>query len=97
VPRLAPPARAGWLRLPLLVPRPAGEVVTRRTRRLGIERAYPLALADLPGFAARVRNRADALPGARELARRLVTVPTHSRLTPGDVRALERWIAEATA
>jgi perosamine synthetase len=89
---------AGFLRLPFL----AGAEWNRRlespaARRLGIARGYPRALADLPGFADRARPSAEELPGARLLAARLFTLPTHGALQERDLRALGAWFAEQSA
>ena len=53
---------------------------------------YPLSLADLPGFAGRVFNAADPFPGARRLAARLGTLPTHSLVEPADLTDIRRWL-----
>jgi hypothetical protein len=66
-------------------------------RRLGIMPGYPRSLGDLPGFGERVRARERPMAGARRLAASLVTLPTHSLLREGDLRALESWIAGADA
>ncbi|HXH63068.1 MAG TPA: DegT/DnrJ/EryC1/StrS family aminotransferase, partial [Gemmatimonadales bacterium] len=74
-------ARPGYLRLPVLAAstgrRLAGEM---RARRLGVMPGYPTTLADLSRFGARCLNRDAEFPGSRELAERLCTFPTHSRL-----------------
>ncbi len=90
VPAVMEGARAGWLRLPLVARRPRD---VRRAARLGVMPGYPKALADLEGFTRRIVNRDDAFEGARALARRLVTVPTHGLLEERDLVALERWLA----
>ena len=92
-PAVAAGAAPGWLRLPLLASRAAREAAaTRRARRLGIVPSYPLCLADLPGFGARCRNAGAAFPGARTLAARLVTLPTHELLSEGDIERLVAWM-----
>jgi dTDP-4-amino-4,6-dideoxygalactose transaminase len=90
----APPAgsRPGWLRLPLRLggladPAPADRLV----RSLGIYPGYPLSLADLAGFAPRLVAPKEPVPGARELARRLVTLPTHGAVTQRDLERLRAW------
>lgn len=88
-----PHARPGYLRLPTLVPPDVRGTVA--AQRLGVFPSYPRALCDLPGFAARCVNRHDAFPGARLLASRLCTLPTHSRLGDRDLARLERWIVAA--
>lgn len=84
---------ASWLRFPIV----ATESLRARAdvpeaRKLGIAPGYPQLLVDLPGFPARVRNRTDNFPGARLLATRLITLPTHSLMTQRDLQALVRWL-----
>jgi perosamine synthetase len=87
-------SEAGYLRFPLLLPDDAADAVrTGANRSLGIWPSYPRSLADLPGFGERRLNPRAEFPGARELARRLVTLPVHSQLGPDDLAALEQWIA----
>jgi dTDP-4-amino-4,6-dideoxygalactose transaminase len=88
-PRIADDASAGFLRLPVLPP-PGADAAAARL--LGAARGYPLALCDLPGFGERCINPHDPFPGARLLAERLVTLPTHSLLEARDLEALEEWI-----
>jgi len=89
----SPGARPGYLRLPVIAS--AG---TRRAladhdaRRLGVMRGYPQALCDVERIRTRCVNRASAFPGSRLLAARVCTLPTHSRLSTGDLVRLERWI-----
>ncbi len=68
---------AGWLRYPVILPGRAVEGVGPRHRAAGVMPGYPRALADLEGFGVRRLNPEEALEGARMLADRLVTFPTH--------------------
>ena len=86
-----PGALPGYLRLPALAP-PQAHAALSAAASLGVCPSYPQALCDLPGFTARCLNRRDAFPGARLLASRLITLPTHSRLDGRDLARLERWI-----
>ena len=81
----------GFLRLPVLC-REEARAALPSVARFGIAPGYPAALCDLPGFGGRVVNRKSDFPGARELAARLVTLPTHSRLGERDLAFLERWL-----
>jgi len=84
---------AGYLRLPFVAgdaARAAG--ASSGARALGIMPGYPQALCDLPGFAARVVNRRDPFAGARTLAERLVTLPTHGLLSDADLDRLAAWL-----
>jgi perosamine synthetase len=86
-------ARPGYLRLPVLA-----EAQVRRSaiepaaRRLGIMPGYPRALCDLEPFRPRCMNRDAVFAGARLLAERLCTLPTHGRLAVSDLTRLEQWI-----
>ncbi len=88
----------GYLRLPVrgavMGPRLVHDPIARG---LGIMPGYPGTLADLPGFAARIRNSGVSLPGARELAARLGTMPTHGLLDDRDLARLQDWLVAARA
>ena len=43
----------------------------------------------------RPRNRTDSFPGARCLAARLFTLPTHGQVTATDIRRLDSWLYRA--
>ncbi len=76
---IVPPAdwEAGWLRFPIVLQRTAAEQLSSYHVDAGVMRSYPKALADLEGFGMRRLNTAEEFPGARRLAERLVTLPTH--------------------
>jgi dTDP-4-amino-4,6-dideoxygalactose transaminase len=84
----------GYLRLPVLLPTAeAAESFADAHRRLGVERSYPTALPDLPAL-----GRAPGsghFPGARALAARLVTLPTHSFLREGELERLSELVRAA--
>lgn len=93
---IGPPPRGepGYLRLPLLAAeRAVTTLASARARRLGVMPGYPMALADLAGFSERCRNRSADFTGARTLAERLFTVPTHSRLSARDFACLETLLS----
>jgi len=88
----------GYLRLPVIGPAIGPRLAQdAAARALGIMPGYPGTLADLPGFADRVRNAGVSLPGARELATRLGTMPTHGLLGPEDLQRLQEWLVAAGA
>lgn len=88
----------GWLRLPVVLPREQSAALSKGSARaLGIYPGYPLALAELPGFGARLTERNTPTPGARELARRLVTLPTHGGLRDADLERLVAWCGRQIA
>lgn len=80
-----PPANStpGYLRLPILVRGgAAGLPDAQRAAQLGIMGGYPSTLGSLNAIRRRLDVRACRhWPGAEELARDLVTVPTHSLVT----------------
>lgn len=88
VPRVRPGAVAGFLRLPLRLSRGiAGFPAPASALRLGIAPSYPAVLADLPPVRAQL-GTAGRWPGAAELARTLVTAPTHSLISATDRSAI---------
>jgi dTDP-4-amino-4,6-dideoxygalactose transaminase len=90
-PRVAPGARAGFLRFPML--RTLEMPLERAERRLGIGAPYPKALIDLSMISSRLpKGYAEPLTGARDLVARLVTLPTHSLLAQRDRDAVSRWL-----
>lgn len=95
--RVGAGARPGYLRLPLRLPRglhSLGDLA--RVRRLGIAPSYPTPLVELPALEGRFRFPAP-LSGARTLARELITLPTHSRLTLRDLDAIRHTVRGAPA
>lgn len=90
-------ATPGWLRFPLLVPDMRHRLANdRASARLGVMPGYPGGLAHLPAVQERLvaGDRLRSWPGADDLVRCLLTLPTHSYLTPAErtqvVRTLER-------
>ena len=93
-PRIPAAAEAGYLRLPLVASVEArSSAASGEARGLGIMPSYPKPLCDLAPFAERVLNRDGAFPGARLLAERLVTLPTHGLLDERDLTRLQGWMA----
>ena len=93
--RPAVEARPGYLRLPLLASLEARRsAAASDARRLGISPSYPKVLGDLDQLAARCANRDGDFSGARTLAQRLVTLPTHGRLRDADLTRIEHWLLE---
>jgi dTDP-4-amino-4,6-dideoxygalactose transaminase len=85
----------GPLRLPVLAPsRPARDEVIARLRRLGVGASamYPGTLADIPALREHLTNPDEPIPGARELADTLLTLPCHPGLGPrGLIRVRESF------
>ncbi len=83
LPAPAPGAVPGYLRFPVVAaPERAAALQGMAARSAGVAPGYPMSLADLPGFAERVANRGLAVPGSRELAGSLFTLPTHRWARP---------------
>lgn len=85
-----PGSEPSWLRYPVLASRGHAFMSMRAITRQGIAPGYPKVLAELEAAQTRTVNR-PRLPGATELARKLVTLPTHSRVREHDrvrIRAL---------
>lgn len=81
-------AQPGYLRLPLLAGTDSGAEDLRSLQRWGVMPGYPTTLAALPSLGPALIARAPALPGAERLAKELLTLPTHRRLSPRDVAAV---------
>ena len=86
---LPPPgATPGYLRLPVRLPHGLDALVDRNlARRVGVAAGYPSTLAALPQVRQRL-VRAGRWPGAEELVRQLVTLPTHSLVSAADREGL---------
>jgi dTDP-4-amino-4,6-dideoxygalactose transaminase len=84
-----PGAEAGYLRFPIRV---AGGVAAlgerAQLRRLGVMPGYPTPLDALPAVRARFVRGAVVCAGATELARSLVTLPTHGRVSASEREAI---------
>jgi dTDP-4-amino-4,6-dideoxygalactose transaminase len=82
----------GFLRLPLLLARGPGVPDAALARRVGVARGYPTTLAALPPVAQRLVHKGH-WPGAEQLARELVTLPTHSWVSEADREGLVGLLA----
>jgi dTDP-4-amino-4,6-dideoxygalactose transaminase len=77
---------AGYLRLPVLLSRDATEFTADpRAVRLGIASGYPRPLPELEAETGLRIDTPVEIPGARTLAQRLVTLPTHTLVKPRDM------------
>jgi len=95
LPELAGGSNPGYLRFPLLLPDGMSSAeIGVRARRLGIMPGYPRSLRDLEGFGARGLWPERPLQGARILAERLITLPTHGKLGPRDLAAVLAWVGD---
>lgn len=88
-----PGAVPGYLRLPVCVKGGLDALANgAAARRLGIERSYPKPLSDLPAVQERLVGSVREWPGAAELARDLITLPTHSLLSARDMELVARAV-----
>jgi hypothetical protein len=60
--------------------------------RLGIVRSYPRPLVEHAELQPILLPSADPMYGSHELADRLLTLPTHYMVGPGDLRQLTAWL-----
>jgi len=85
----------GFLRLPLRLGRGLDTLADRAlARRVGVAAGYPSTLAALPQVQQRL-VRPGRWPGAEDLVRQLVTLPTHSLVSAGDREGLLRLVERA--
>lgn len=78
--------RCGWLRFPLLVAAGRGAAPA-----LGILRSYPVPVRAMQEGRAVMRHTHASEPGADQLARTLVTVPTHRFVTQAVIEQISTW------
>jgi len=100
LPKRQPQAEAAYVRFPVRVPDPA--VRNRFIRELdrsgiGASASYPSSLADVPEVVARIPAADRDCPGARELARTILTLPTHAFCPPGLAATVGRVYAACRA
>jgi dTDP-4-amino-4,6-dideoxygalactose transaminase len=87
VPRPRPGAEPAYVRLPVLVRDRAAQtraIAALRARGIGATGSYPQALVDVEGLGSRVRTDGGGTPGARSVADRIVTLPTHPFVSAAD-------------
>ena len=87
-----PPSRmlSGALRFPIRLQATIRNELAAR----GVARSYPRTLADYPQIFERMVRPSRETPGARELARSLYTLPTHSRVESSDCDAIIHGILQ---
>jgi perosamine synthetase len=86
-----PGAQPAYPRFPFLAG--PGEV-RGQLFRLGVRRMYPRALVDEPEIVRHFAGPVPNAPGARQIARALVTLPTHSRITTQTARRIAGLLVE---
>src|SRR2546428_6257427 len=95
VPRPIEGAHPVYLRFPILTRDERHRAgLLRRFREAGIvaSPSYPTAIGDIPGIAQYLAPDQAPCPGARSIATRILTLPTHSGVTPRDLEVMVRII-----
>lgn len=87
----------GYLRYPLLVRSGLADLGgVSATRHLGIERSYPVPLPRLEQAQVLLDRRPGSFPGAEQLVRELVTLPTHQKLDGVDLEKILKLLGNLT-
>ena len=83
-PQVLPGAEPVYVRYPVFVEprRRAGVIAALERAGIGATASYPQALMDVPEVARRLPRDQLPTPGAREVARRIMTLPTHGYSPP---------------
>jgi perosamine synthetase len=93
IPRAVPGADPVYLRFPMLTRDTAHRAqLMARLRAAGVvaSPSYPTAVGDIPGIGRYLAPEQEPCPGAHSIAARILTLPTHPGVEPGDV---ERMVA----
>lgn len=64
---------------------------------IGASMSYPTAIGDIPGIQRYLVRDQQPCPGARGVARRIITLPTHPHVTPADIKRMVAIIREDRA
>jgi len=73
----------------------AAMIISLEAAGIGATTSYPCALIDVPQVAARLVQDQQPTPGAKDVARKVVTLPTHA-YSPADLAASIRSIVDRT-
>jgi dTDP-4-amino-4,6-dideoxygalactose transaminase len=93
IPRAAPGADPVYLRFPLLARDAAHRsdlLAALRAAGIAASASYPTAVGDIPGIARYLAPDQESCSGARSIATRIITLPTHPGVAPEDT---ERMVA----
>lgn len=83
-----------YIRYPVLVPPDRRAILLQSCRRLGVAEGYPKPIHEIPGLPAERIRMTAPLPGAEEIARSLVTFPTHPLVREEEREAIVRRTGE---
>ena len=95
VPRPLEGANPVYLRFPILTRDERHRAgLLRALREAGIvaSPSYPTSIGDIPGIATYLAPDQEPCPGARSIATRILTLPTHSGVTQRDLEVMVRII-----
>ncbi|MFH1891807.1 MAG: DegT/DnrJ/EryC1/StrS family aminotransferase [Candidatus Zixiibacteriota bacterium] len=84
-----------YLRLPILMAnKSVRDTAISRLRAAGIGASpmYPSTIAEIPAIDAHLGERSGELPGAKEIADRLLTLPTHPYVTGQDIERMIKLV-----
>lgn len=87
---------AAYLRLPILVAdarQQAAVIADMHAAGIGATTSYPASLADVPDLQPYLANPNPPAAGGRDVAARIVTLPTHPFVTPADIRRMAQVLA----
>ena len=97
LPRPCDTADPCYLRFPLLLPDTGSRdrlIALLAAAGIGATASYPEAIVDIPELKGRIVGDTGA-PGGRDVARRIVTLPTHPYVAPRDLATMAETIAHA--
>ena len=97
IPRPVKGTNPVYLRFPILARDGTHRArLLRRFRAAGIgaSGSYPTAIGDIPGISRHLARDQQPCPGARMIAKRIITLPTHPYVTVGDVDKMIEIIRE---
>lgn len=70
------------------------KAVSSQLYRLGVRRMYPEAITEEPVIKTYLANPGQPVPGAKQIAKNLITLPTHSRTTLSIARRITEVLQE---
>jgi hypothetical protein len=94
IPIPRPGSAPAYIRFPVLVPPEKRGEIVRRGRSLGVATSYPAPIARIPDLPRGALAGEPSLPGCEEIARRLVTLPTHPLVAETDRAAIAALLRE---
>jgi len=98
IPHPVPGAEPIYLRFPILArDETQRSRLLRRLRHAGIaaSASYPTAIGNIPGIDSYLAQDQQPCPGARSIAKRIITLPTHPYVTPLDVEKIVAIIRQS--